>query len=259
MPKALEFTEALNKLVHHFPELQLEFQGGEPTIYAPIIDWVSNSVLRPTQKVTIHTSGMYLDIHYWQAMLLNLGRVELTIHGNSVDDVRELIELLISNDISLSIKIPMRPEHWGADMETYRRVKLCHTDVGLQMLYANYTRGNNLYLDYTKEQWDAFYLTRGIDEQGSAEELLKQPEMKRQLGLNNYYGHYCSAGLEQLIIDHNGDVYKGWCRVDGKVGNIYDRHFMFPDQAAICPFKQCSNGFDQACRKSQGGWGMSNK
>jgi len=256
LPRASDFKQALDKIVDHFPELSLEFQGGEPTIYLPIIDWIIDSELRTNQKVILHTNGTALEIETWKAMLPNLGKVELTIHNNEFYKVEPLIVLLVENNVGLSIKIPMRPDHWGKDIETYRRVRLCHNDIGLQMLYANYTRGNNKYLDYTEEQWDAFWLTRGIDRNAPQEVKHQQPEMKRQLKLNNYFGHYCSAGLEQLIIDHAGDVFKGWCRVDGKVGNIYDKQFQFPDKAVICPFEQCQNGFDQACRKSENSWGM---
>lgn len=259
LPRSLDFKLALDRIADHFPELSIEFQGGEPTLYQPLVEWITDTELGASQKVVLHTNGTMLENHQWQAMLPNIGKIELTVHGNKVEQVESLIVLLVENQIGLSIKIPIMPETWKADMETYRRLKMVHTDVGLQMLYANYTRGNNRYLDYTDEQWDAFWLTRGIDRNAPVEVMHQQPEVRKQLSLNNYYGHYCSAGLEQLIIEPHGSVHKGWCRVDGTVGNIFDKNFVFPDQAVVCPFQQCSNGFDQACRKSQGSWGMANK
>ena len=69
--------------------------------------------------------------------------------------------------------------------------------------------------------------------------------------LNQFQGWYCSAGMEQLIIDVTGNIFRGHCRVGGKIGNIMDDFFEFPNEPILCTRLACVNGFDINASKAQ--------
>jgi organic radical activating enzyme len=66
---------------------------------------------------------------------------------------------------------------------------------------------------------------------------------------NNWQGFYCLAGVEQIIVDMEGDVYRGWCFQGGKIGNIQDETFTFPSEFIRCTSTMCHCNFDIMCTK----------
>ena len=50
---------------------------------------------------------------------------------------------------------------------------------------------------------------------------------------NRFRGWKCWAGVQNITIDNQGDVYRAICRVGGKLGNIYEG-FEMPDGPVIC-------------------------
>jgi MoaA/NifB/PqqE/SkfB family radical SAM enzyme len=60
--------------------------------------------------------------------------------------------------------------------------------------------------------------------------------------MNSWQGWRCNIGLELLVIDINGDIYRSWCGQDKKIGNIGDEHIAFPHAPYICPAQWCPGG-----------------
>ncbi len=53
----------------------------------------------------------------------------------------------------------------------------------------------------------------------------------------------CYSGLQTLVIDFEGDIYRGWCKEGGKIGSIY-HDFKFPTQPIKCQKEFCDCKFD---------------
>jgi len=70
------------------------------------------------------------------------------------------------------------------------------------------------------------------------EEIVQGPNMQRQSKM-------CNAGIDQLVVWKNGDVYRGYCKAGGSLGNVRKRTFHVPTVAIECPFDLCNNGFDR--------------
>ncbi len=62
--------------------------------------------------------------------------------------------------------------------------------------------------------------------------------------LNQFEGWSCSAGLESLMINWDGDVHRATCRVGGSLGNIYQGTFEQPKEQVICTRKWCTCAAD---------------
>ena len=258
-PDDHRFKAAFNEIVTRFDNFSLEFQGGEPTFYKPLIDCIIDSdINRERQKICLHTNGS-LDIDIWQKIIDKISRVELTIHPEyaQTSHITRVLDLFLQHGREIAFKIPALAYDWTKTVNLYRKYKFSGASVNLQMLYTNYTKGNNQYYDYTPDQWEHFYELEGINIRQEPEVEKEQPTYKKMHNLNNFYGHMCQAGLDQFVIMYNGDLYRGWCRSGGSFGNLYDlENLNWPVEGIICPKEQCYNGFDLQSKKSQGSWGM---
>ena len=62
--------------------------------------------------------------------------------------------------------------------------------------------------------------------------------------MNNFKGWKCSAGIESLMINWDGEVHRATCRVGGSLGNIYNGSFEEPEQEIICTRQWCTCAAD---------------
>ncbi len=251
-PELKKLSKAFNNLdilSESYDNITLEITGGEPT-YSQNLQLIIAKNSNPKIKYQLVSNG-YADISWWAAIKNKLSQIQLTYHHSTDFDhffsvVKEL------KNLNPTILLPISPDNWNKQIAVYETLKPYNFDLQLQFLYSNFTRGNNQYLNYSKEQWDYYYFTKGIVRQ---EEVVKTVEFKRQHNLNNFYGHMCWAGSEQIVINQLGDVYRGWC-FSTKFGNIYTDRIQVFNGPIACPKYQCTNGFDLQARKSEGSWGM---
>jgi len=68
--------------------------------------------------------------------------------------------------------------------------------------------------------------------------------------LNKFTNWSCSAGIESLMINWDGEVYRATCRVGGSLGNIYNNTFIIPKENIICLREWCTCAADIPLTKS---------
>lgn len=61
-----------------------------------------------------------------------------------------------------------------------------------------------------------------------------------KLHMNQYHGWSCNAGIESLMINWDGEVYRATCRVGGSLGNIYNNKLQIPNSPISCTRKWCT-------------------
>lgn len=69
--------------------------------------------------------------------------------------------------------------------------------------------------------------------------------------LNQFKGWNCNAGLESLMINWDGDVYRATCRVGGSLGNIYNKTFLIPINSIVCTRDWCTCAADIPLTKTK--------
>jgi hypothetical protein len=67
--------------------------------------------------------------------------------------------------------------------------------------------------------------------------------------LNHFKGWTCQAGVENLVIDRFGKIYRGWCLEGGLLGDINDPDFNFGLSPITCQKDSCCCGFDLLSKK----------
>jgi hypothetical protein len=68
---------------------------------------------------------------------------------------------------------------------------------------------------------------------------------------NDWSNWNCYAGVEQLIVDMDGSIYRGWCKMGGAIGNIADHVFDLPTEPIQCQKTMCHCNFDIMCTKEK--------
>lgn len=69
---------------------------------------------------------------------------------------------------------------------------------------------------------------------------------------HRFEGWECWAGLQQITINNDGDVFRAICKQGGKLGNIYDG-FDMPTETVICAKKECHCAADIQLSKASPG------
>ena len=253
-PPADKFCPAFDHLIDQtraFSRVNLEFSGGEPT-QSQSLQYIILSNADDRIKFKINSNAQ-APVEWWQKIAYKIYNSTLTYHQATDFEHFLTVANTLKEFIQPKIHIPLTPDAWN--LKPYRQLKDLGHDVHLQLLYSNFTRGNDTYLKYTEDQWNEYYTEQGIDIHNTAQ-VETTIEFKRVNHLNNYYGHLCWAGYNQIIIDNFGDVYRGWCKAGNSLGNVFRQDVVLDKQPAACPKTQCKNGFDLQAHKSKGSWGF---
>jgi MoaA/NifB/PqqE/SkfB family radical SAM enzyme len=254
-PPADKFCPAFDHLIDQtraFSRVNLEFSGGEPT-QSMSLQYVILVNTDDRVKFKLVSNGQAPTM-WWKLTAHKLYALTLTYHLHTdLDHFRHVVA--ITKHCSLKIFVAITPDTWDAGLAAYQELKSLHTDVSIQLLYSNFTRGNDQYLKYTEPQWYEYYKLQGIDI-AVPQQVESTIEFKRINHLNNYYGHLCWAGYNQIIIDNFGDVYRGWCKSNNSMGNVFRGDVVLDKKPYPCPKQQCKNGFDLQAHKSKGSWGI---
>ena len=253
-PPLDKFDPAFAHLIEQtraFSRVNLEFSGGEPT-QSPALQHIVLANQDDRIKFKINSNAQ-APVDWWQWIAHKLYDATLTYHQATDFGHFLTVSNAINEFIRPKIYVPLTPDTWN--LTPYRVLKDLGYEVHLQLLYSNFTRGNDTYLKYTQEQWDEYYTEKGIDIHNTAQ-VEQTVEFKRVNHLNNYYGHMCWSGYNQIIIDNFGDVYRGWCKAGNSLGNVFRHDVLLDKQPAACPKRQCKNGFDLQAHKSKGSWGF---
>lgn len=87
------------------------------------------------------------------------------------------------------------------------------------------------------------------DASGRANAFNPEDIMARRL--NHWKGWHCAAGVENIFINADGDVFAGACQVGGKLGNVYQAGNQIRDRYMVCTREFCHCGSDMRLRKGR--------
>lgn len=76
----------------------------------------------------------------------------------------------------------------------------------------------------------------GDKEESNVNELLASEK-------NKFKGWLCYAGIQNVTIDNEGNVWRAICKVGGKLGDIYNG-FTIPEEPIICTKENCTCAAD---------------
>lgn len=247
----------LNESVKDYDLIEIEFQGGEPTVSPAIRDKIADST-DPRYKYILTTNAS-ADISWWAKAVKNLSNVILAFHPQcDHEHFNQVVELVKASGIPFTVTVNAHPDKdkWELAVNTYDRYAEQYYPTAFRALFADHARGNNKFMPYTSNQW-AFYMAVNNIPAPKDEPVEDQIQWVEERLYNNYKGHLCWAGINQVVIDYFGFVYRGWCHSNGGFGNIFETPIVLDAEPRVCPKIVCKNGFDLQAKKSEKSWGMS--
>jgi len=256
------------------------FSGGEITLYVKYFELLEY-IKSLGGKVAIVSNGSR-PIEFWKNNKNFLDHLALSFHPqySQIDHFKEIINLL-GNHLPIHVNIMMDPQRFDYCKKVAQELATCAHPFSISLQPLLRDLGSTLY-DYTSEQLkvlknysssfhENFSLPSKINkkqfsyrgdmmienfnkenhgEKISAGELIAR-------GKNKWTGMQCNAGLENIIIDLDGEVYRSWCflqedhptKKEGHIGNILEPHFKLPNDSILCKKKYCHCTLDIMCTK----------
>ena len=228
---------------------RISFTGGEPCIHPkfvelldylrPSVNWINvttNGTL--PEKFYMNITNNFLDhiifsLHFeynWQKILTriisiskNLVDTKLLVHvmclPGKLKDIKYVCNLLKNENINYIL----RPIRW--------------------------TDTHDIFIDLEKYNKDELNFLRSENQNPPLNTII---DKKYKVNVNDFLinktnqfeGWTCMAGLESLMINWDGKVYRATCRVGGELGNIYENTFNIPTSPTICTRKWCTCAAD---------------
>jgi len=245
---------------HYYPKnIYFEFTGGEVTLYRHFAD-ICKFCTDIGVKVGFITNGSR-TLRWWEENKTYFDHVCVSYHAEYADSEHFLKVLeILHNEVRTHVNIMMSPEKFE---ECYNLAKKVITIPNLSLALQPLIRDlkSELY-DYTDDQQEVlnnqhdlfvanirrnkeFKFYRGAMKtiySDNSEQIVPAHDFIAN-NTNNWQGWRCNAGLEQLIVDTNGEIYRGWCKEGGILGNIHN-DINFPQGPVICSTTRCHCNFD---------------
>lgn len=254
-------TPPLSRFLHAFHahvkkegrELYVQFTGGEPSLHPGFVE-LASGLSKTGIKVGLISNGSR-SLDWWSEAAPFLSNVVLTHHIEHAVFERflALIERLCAK-ARVHVNMTMLPAEFS---ECDRRAQVISTlfpqvSITLKPLLKNF--GSKLY-EYTDWQSSVLEAGRYSTKAGSPRQPIHRGEMRVTLsngssrlasashllasGQNKWKGWMCHAGLELLVVNMHGDIFRAVCRQGGAIASIYDATWSFPTLPYCCEMSSC--------------------
>jgi MoaA/NifB/PqqE/SkfB family radical SAM enzyme len=256
------------QIKNHFFDKQIyfEFTGGEVTMYKHF-----ESIAKFCHSIGIRVgliSNGSRTIRYWQENKQYFDHICLSFHSEFADaDHFVNVVKTVHMDVKTHVNIMMNPNHFDLGLNVARRCReLGNLSLALQPLLHDMNRGLFEYSDNQKTVLDNQYelitknipiykqydyyrgAMRKVRTDGSSEIANTYDFINEKS--NDWSGWNCYAGLEQIVVDTDGTVFRGWCKQGGEIGNIHAEVHL-PELPVLCASTNCACGLDIMCTKEK--------
>jgi MoaA/NifB/PqqE/SkfB family radical SAM enzyme len=240
------FAAAQNKTA------SIDFTGGEVTEWSDFGELLAYAHTQGCE--TQFRTNANLGLSDWNKLLVSANRVLIEYHPEHTSTAHFLMAVssAYNSGISVIVNINMLKDSWAVSEDLYNKIQTKWPTIRInkRMLFEDPVF-NTTPKDYTKEQTVQLKRQHGDIRITIADDVEYTDYQTLVLeGKNAFKGYVCQMGLEQIVVDAWGRVYKGHCRQNGFMGNIKDKNIVWPKQASVCDLDYCKNSFDILATKS---------
>ena len=256
-----------NQVMNNKPEKKVffEFTGGEMTYYKSFIELFE--FLKDKGADTGLISNGSRDLDFWNKHKHLIDHICLSFHPEQGDlpHFFEVVKLL-NYETTVHVNLMMLPANFEELHEFAKRLssEVDGVSISMQALFQNmdgaifpYTADQKKILDSQQLPWGQNIqfrqsqskirrVYRGEMKKVSSDgsfAIAVTPELIAK-GENNWKGWKCHIGLENIVVDTQGNVMRGWCGVGGVIGNVSNANFVFPQKPITCTSISCHCGLD---------------
>ena len=230
----------------------LEFTGGEVTEWTDFLELLSHAHAHGCETQFRTNANVSIDV--WREYMAVTHSVLIEHHPEHTASAHFLLAVsaAVEAGVAVSVNLNMLKDSWTSSQMLYDRMqaKWPHIRMNKRMLFEDPVF-NTTPRDYTTNQTMELKRQHGDIKitQGEQIEYTDYQTMVLE-GKNVFKGYQCWAGLEQIVVDAWGRVYRGHCRQGGFMGNIKDKNIVWPTQSKTCALDICRNSFDILATKS---------
>lgn len=243
-------TDAVDALVEIDKPVRISLTGGEPCVHPNIeelithisqrTDWLNvttNGTRKPEWYIAQPVSHYVFSLHFeddiqWSKCLDNIVNFAYLNEEN--------------NNIPFHVNVMAHHEHMDRVIAAVTRLKSYRIKYAVRRI--RWTEKHDWFDDMRYKEKDLKWILDNdatalpnclIDDttQKHANDIIKEH-------LNQFEGWKCSAGIESLMINWDGEVHRATCRVGGSLGNIYIGTFKQPKEWITCTRKFCTCAAD---------------
>lgn len=239
-----------------------EYAGGEVTYlkwFGELLDFINQ---RGGLVSIISNASSSLD--WWEKHIHALHGACLSFHIEEVKSHEHFIQVAeiaaSSPTTNAHVNIMMLPERFDECLQFAEILKSrVACSIALQPLYHGFggagITGKHAYTEAQEEIMKTF---RGNEQQknipeprGSVMVTMDSGEVVKKSTFDllveeqtNFSGWDCYAGIENIVVTFQGDIYPAWCMQDGPIGTIFDEKLTLPSKPMLCHTKICQCGAD---------------
>jgi len=257
--KLMASTEAENKKCRFF------LTGGEPTLL-PVLPELIARIKKRGHYVRMNTNGGR-TIRWWTDFIdlcdgNNPDYIVLSAHIEQNCDLDHLIkitELYKNYDTIILCSVTAPPYNWENSIAAQQY--LIDHSISYVHLRGIFKLNNKL-MNYTQDQIEKLKTDFIVHSKRLNEKTIKLDRSHWQeltavyndgsqevhngqffvnAGISHFFGYNCTIGQHRLLIDYK-TVYKGACKQDGAIGDIYN--FDFAKSPTVCTKNGCMCGAD---------------
>lgn len=260
---AFNFCEARN-IKPYF-----EFGGGEVTY----LSWFSKVLVRINKRNGLVSiiSNASSPLIWWDKNISMLHSVSLSFHYDQIKSQEQFIAVakLVADSPStrLQVNIMMLPSRFSECMTFAEKLReQINCGISLQPLYDGFGGGGISsrfgYSELQEKYMEKFCgnpATKYIPEPRGSLTVINEEGHERRVSSfellvnqkTNFTGWYCNAGVENIVVTFEGDIYRAWCMQDEPIGNIYNETLNLPELPTLCHTKICQCGPDICSSKTR--------
>lgn len=257
------------RVIDHFAgrKVYFELTGGEVTAWKHLPE-LCGFLKERGSRIGIISNGSR-SLEFWKQLAPLLDHVCLSYHPEAARTEHfSNVVRFVSQHLRTHVNIMMSPDDFDRCFAAAEMIKnIPNISMALQPLVVDF--GDQLF-KYTPEQMDVinrqneliirkiphdrtFESYRGAMAMVTAknQRIAKAPQRFISKGDNNWAGWRCFAGVEQIVVDMHGNIFRGWCQVGGQIGHVTDPNLRLPMEPVICTKTMCHCNFDIMATKEK--------
>lgn len=244
-----DYIKIINLLINHYNNnlnriIKWNFDGGEPLDLHNIAR-ILNTAKSENNHITLNTNGGKLWMDWW-AIEPAVDNLILTYHyWQNPKLINYIINLFKNKNKSLTIRIPIRPNFFDADLQRCQIVEEENQIPVTKILLFTGEYMNGPRYSYTQNQLEQITNSSFQNLPVLEKIAIDNDNINSEL---SYLGKYCNAGIEKLYISYLGFVNGSMCR-NITLGNIWLENWEPPSQPQICGMMNCIDHSDRQITK----------
>ncbi len=261
-PSSETVIQFIDRALAHYKgkKLYFEFTGGEVTLWKDLVP-VATYLRSVGCKIGIISNGSR-SLDFFARIVESIDHICLSFHPESADKehFHSVVEYCAER-VRTHVNFMMEITHFDSTIEFSKRVKdIPNISVAVQPLVKDLVGEIYPYSDAQLQMMNTQheYLVKHIKYTRSLEyyrgamamvddggrKTVMAPHRFISSDNNSWQGWECYVGLEQIVIDMKGVVYRGWCKVGGTIGRIDDVNLALPSKPILCNKERCHCNLD---------------